>query len=320
VMKCIKVKDMFSSYMENTMARSLSVEFEQHLAKCPQCKAEYDRFCAAVTLLEDIPEVEPPVDFHAKVMERVQQQRRTAPSRVKWWQIDWQHVFTIQVHARAAAMGAAILLLAVMGVQLTPLHSVVGSFFGVQQAPKQPIAERNIELAPRWSPWSRYSAGNSELSISVAAASNNAYDIRLGSRDGESIAYTISGVGKYSGVVATNQDSVVRAKGPAVANLIWRYKGQAHNEYIFLPAKFDPKASSKSLSITMQDTSVRGVLSNIAEKYGVVILASGNINNTIPYAVVQEGNPYDALYSCLEQSGMKSRALADSVYVVEPLK
>ncbi len=110
-MRCARVRDLFSSYLENEMDVPTSVQFEKHLAECNKCQADYDRFTAAVMVLDEVKEVDPPAGLHAAVMAGVEKTRRAVPSPVRWWQIDWQHVFTLRVPARAAAYAAVALVM-----------------------------------------------------------------------------------------------------------------------------------------------------------------------------------------------------------------
>src|SRR5665647_1122912 len=124
-MKCARAQELFSGYLEKTIQPPMGVAFEQHLAECAHCKAEYNRFHATTVVLDELPEVEPPPDMHAVIMARIERARREAPGKVRWLHFDWQSVFTVRVPARALAMGGAMLLVLAMLVQLTPLHTTV---------------------------------------------------------------------------------------------------------------------------------------------------------------------------------------------------
>lgn len=308
------------------MDSPLCMAFEQHLTECPQCKAAYDRFHAAVMMLEEMPEAEPPADFHAAVMARVQRARLTTPAPVRWWRIDWQHVFTVRVPARAAAMGLAVLLVMVMAVQLTPLQSVVGNLIGISHKSSQEPISVGGDLANRWTPWREQVGDDRGLSFQIRPASPGAYDLRIGTESESPLSFAIrAGSKRFAGVVADSQDSVVRLVVPSGASLLvaevsWRHKDRANTELIFMPAEFVRSSGGKRLSITMQNASVREILSRVSREYGVVLLASGDLEKRLTCAVATDRNPKEALYDCLEEAQMTSRALADSVYVVKPLR
>ena len=326
VMKCARAQDLFSNYLESAMDGPLCMAFEQHLAECPRCKAAYDRFHAAVMMLEEMPEAEPPADFHAAVMARVQRARLTTPAPVKWWRIDWQHVFTVRVPARAAAMGLAVLLVMVMAVQLTPLQSVVGNLIGIShKSSREPISVGG-DLANRWTPSGVPVVDDRGLSFDVRPGARGTYDLRIGTESESPLAFKIrAGNKSFAGVVADSQDSVVRlavpqGSDPLIAEVSWRHGNRANTELVFLPAEFVRSSGGKRLSITMQNTSVREVLSRVSREYGVVLLASGDLEKKLTCAVAMDRNPREALYDCLQEARMTSRALADSVYVVKPLR
>lgn len=319
---------MFSSYLEGTMDSPLRVAFEQHLADCPSCKASYDRYHAAVLMLEEWSDVDPPAALHESIMAGVERARVATPKPVKWWRIDWQHVFTIRVPARAAALGVAALLLVTAGVQLTPLGPMVGDLVGIRQrSASTPVTYGNGGYANPWRPaGAGQKAGDTGLSVSVAAVRGGAYDIRLSAMSDKPVAFSIdTGSKTHGGVVARNQDTVIHvavppANGSTAVNLNWRYANTTYEELVLLPAKFDVQSARKTLSFDMQGASVREILRKVSEVYGVVVIASGDLEQRVAYAGVHEGNPKDALYQCLEPVGMKSNAATDSIYVVEPLR
>ncbi len=145
-MKCNRIQEMFSDYMENAMDARSCVEFEQHLTECACCSMDYDRFTQTVTMLDEMPEVEPPADFHASVMARVERARRTAPRPVRWWEIDWQRVFTIRVPARAVAMGLTLVLLMVLAVRFTGLSTITAGLFTPQKVSARIVGQGDDQI------------------------------------------------------------------------------------------------------------------------------------------------------------------------------
>lgn len=333
-MRCAKARDLFSSYLEGEMDVAASLLFEQHLAECPKCKAEYDRFNAAVMMLDEMPEVDPPANFHASVMARVEQARGAAPSPVRWWQIDWQHVFTIRVPARAAAFVAAALVMVGVLVQVTPVGTGVMNLLGLQKASDTLVTETQTATAPPWQLKSGdavYDMSGSGLLISVTSrvdASPRTYALRLQARSDEPVAFTVrAGSDKYAGLVVRNQDSTIRVSVPASKELVtaqvkWHYKGESYSQSVYLPQNFNPGAHAKRLSMRFDNMAVGDLLSSIARQYGVVILASGDMEKIVPLAVVQSSSPSEALYCSVENPdvNMKQRVLAPSIYIVEPVK
>ena len=326
-MKCNKVREMFSGYLENALDDKTLAAFEQHLAECGSCKTAYQHFNAAVVMLDEMPEVEPPAGFHASVMTRVEQLRRTSASPVRWWQIDWQQVFTIRVPARAAAVACAALVLMAMVVRLTPVGTGVMSLFGIQRVTKNSICT-DPNTIPAWQ-LGDDKIGGGDLRIGVIAdvgVRGSVYSLRFETKSNKPLDFEVkAGDESYSGSVVHNQVSVIEVPvvGAAVtAEVTWRGGGRGHTELAFLPSRFDLKAGAKKLSLQFTHRSVRDMLATISQKYGVVVLASGELSKTVPFAVVESGSPEEALYYGVEMTSanMKRSTLAPSVYIVEPAR
>ncbi|MCL5103138.1 MAG: zf-HC2 domain-containing protein [Armatimonadetes bacterium] len=329
-MKCARALDLFSSYAENAIEPPLRVVFEQHLAECSECRAEYEKFNATVMMLEEMPMVGTPAGFHAAVMARVEQARRATPSPVRWWHLDWERVFTVRVPARAVALGMAVLLLMVLVVQLTPVTSVVANFFGVPQPGMKNTIGTGDQAPKPYSAVSNWAVSGLSINVGVgtAAGSQTSYTLRLETKSSEAIAFSVSmvtgeasGELESSGYVARSQPAVVpvyvdRAGRPAVARVDWQYKDRKYSEFVFLPSTFAAEALVKSFSLS--DASVFRVLSTISETYGIVILATGDMTKRIGYAGVENQMPSDALYNAVRSTGLKWHAVGQSVYMVEP--
>ena len=311
--------------MENAMDGNLSAKVDEHLTACASCREAYERFNATVMMLDEIPEVNPPADFHASVMARVERTRRRVPETVRWWRIDWQHVFTIRVPARAAVVGLAVVLLFAMAFQLfPPLRGGIAIFFGLQRPSAAPI-HAIPEGAPRgWLPWNSNAKDHSGLLIDIAADRGKVYSIRLGTKGDRIIGFGVKAAGNsYSGFVGASRDTIVKVPAPpagsvAEAEITWSDIEQDRVEHILLPAKLEPGTSPRSF--TMQNVRVEDVLRKVCREYGVAIIASGDLKKPVSYAQVDRGTPYDALYYCLESVGMKARALSSTVFAVEPVR
>ncbi len=322
-MKCGKIRELFSSYLESAMDGRQSAEFEEHLAGCADCRAAYERVNATVMMLEEIPEVEPPADFHATVMARVQEARRAAPQPVRWWAIDWQRVFTIRVPARAAALGIAAVLLAAMVVQFTPLGGTVANLFGIaKQGPQQQVIG-DQDNPRQWGPWTPKPKTQAGLQIIIRMEDANTYAIALGAASNDAIAYTLSVDGdSYSRTVKANEKWVVTMPAPksgvTVAKVVWRFQDLNREAQVFLPAEISRKEMPRSLSV--EETNVQDLLQRLAQEYGIAIIASGYLQVKVPGGQIKDSSAGDALYYFLEGSGMRMTALSQSVYAVEPIR
>lgn len=347
-MKCAKAQELFSGYLEKTIQPPMGVAFEQHLAECARCKATYDRFHATAVVLDELPLLEPPPDLHAVIMARVQQARRAAPSRVSWLRLDWQSVFTLRVPAKALAMGAALLLIFVMLVQLTPLHSIVKAYtaglFGIQRYTKHLPDDTGVghKLMPsgvKTESGAKYADVGDGLMIRVSVDSSNdaatVYVIRLRARDDQSIPFQVSLLPDSSLVRAGHVTNVVNAgtvvgdreaavpvvitqpsssRKTKVALVVWKSEGRSFSEYVFMPSAFGLVAKGASLSMT--DAGVCDLLSRFSSDYGVVILAPGDVVARSASVAVDASTADEAMSVAMRQAGLSCRSLGSSIYSV----
>jgi hypothetical protein len=322
-MKCARALELFSSYAENAMEPPLRVALEQHLAECPLCKADYERFNATVMMLEETPEVEPPAGFHAAVMARVERSRRTAPRKVKWWSLDWQRVFTVRVPARALAAGVALILAGVAVVQLAPMQTIGAYLPGIHRTVDNPVGINDSEAPVPKPPTGDVCYGIPDSGVSICvdvqAADRGRYTLTVSSQSAEAVAFSVytdsHTTPDSSGYVAREQPAVVPLSA-GVARVEWEYEGRPYVEYAFMPSNFTAVAAGKSLSVS--NTSLGEALGSISQTYGVVVLASGNMERKIQYLDVTDGTPSDALYEVARETGLKWSAIGTSIYLVQP--
>jgi len=341
-MKCTKAQELFSSYLENTIQPPMGVALEQHLAECDRCKAEYGRFHATTVVLDELSEVEPPADLHAMIMARVEEARRTAPSRVKWWNFDWQSAFTVRVPAKAIA-GAAAAVLAFIGLaQFGPLHTMTASFFGGQRAVSHPVDDTAV---PGPLPigfktdFGQYVAVGAGLSIGVRvdsrSDSSTVYMMRLQTSSKTPVQLQVSLMSSkafrldegaeadqlYKGTVSRDREAVVPVpvtqsggnRGADVAVVKWVTDSGTKTEYVFLPCVLG-SASHSTRSATGSPAFVLNVLS---ADYGAVILAPGSLKDTDESVAVSGRTAFQAISHAGRQAGMSVESLGSSIYVVK---
>lgn len=329
-MKCARAQELFSSYMENTMEPPLRVAFEGHLAECADCNASYEKFNATMMMLEELPEVEVPASFHAAVMARVEQSKRVAPEPVKWWHLDWQHVFTVRVPARGLAMGMAVLLLMVMTMQLSPLHSITagllpsttkGATTGINDANAPKIPSHNL---------GKQSGLSILVDTSAIGTAQNNYSLRFQADGREAIKFEVfilpagtvtadaPGTPYYSGFVSDKQDVVLGIAGgqPTIMRVECKQSGREFKEYLFMPSQLSAAATSKDFSV--DNVTTYDALRQLSEAYGVVILASGDLSKTVSTGSGVVKDRENALYDIVRPVGLNSHGVAPSVYMVEP--
>jgi hypothetical protein len=89
-MKCDKAQEFFSDYIETTLDRPMTVALEAHLNGCDSCSADMASLRSMWTVLDKVPQVEPPADFVWKTTTRLQneflnRQEAQQAQPVAWW-------------------------------------------------------------------------------------------------------------------------------------------------------------------------------------------------------------------------------------------
>src|SRR5437867_603059 len=89
-MKCDKAQEFFSDYIESTLDRPMTVALESHLSGCETCTADVASLRGLFTVLDKVPQVEPPADFVWRTTTRLQNEtlNRREAERAKplpWW-------------------------------------------------------------------------------------------------------------------------------------------------------------------------------------------------------------------------------------------
>lgn len=310
-MRCAKARNWFSSYLENELDLSARMKFEEHLAGCSDCKLAYERFNAAVVTLAEVPEVDPPADFHERVMARVRQARCVTPMPVKWWQIDWQHVFTIRVPARSAALALAVILVFAVGTRFTPLGTVVWNGLTTVFQRIAPMQTELPDTAPPIDSLVAYDDKSPGLSVGVKRSAESgaaSYDLLLKTQSVTPVEYSVVADGTdFRGNVSRNRKTSIdvpadESKDVQVVQVTWKYDGRRYAKRVFLPRDLDVNAYLKKHTVDFTNKTVFGILRTVARDYGVVLIASGNLNQAVPSGGVVSGTPQEALYHGLAES------------------
>ncbi|MBW1806833.1 MAG: zf-HC2 domain-containing protein [Deltaproteobacteria bacterium] len=65
-----QVKSLLSEYLEQNLQTDVQQQIEEHLSVCPECKNEFELLRQALTLVQQLPRVEAPADFPARIKRR----------------------------------------------------------------------------------------------------------------------------------------------------------------------------------------------------------------------------------------------------------
>jgi len=87
-MNCDTAKDYIMKYFDGEMNEAEELQFREHLKHCGSCRDEFNCMKAIFTTLENSTEIEPPDDFEARVMEKVnaiEERRREKSAKMIVW-------------------------------------------------------------------------------------------------------------------------------------------------------------------------------------------------------------------------------------------
>jgi len=336
-MKCQKVRNLFSGYLERTLPGDVRSVVEQHFADCEQCRDLFHVFSSAVSLMERAPELEPPAGLRSAVMAHIDEIRQARPRRVKWWQIDWEKVFTIRVSARSAVIGLALCFAAVLAAQLSPYHSVTAGFFPRSKTTEIMWGQNTggVRIAGPWSPTMESetlsSSGLNVLIVPDGSVSVSSYSVVLsisGKELTDCSVYLLGADGNerdtvFSGKFSDErQKSVVKiqadpGEAPTLAQIRWEIGGRRHTQLLVLPAHFN-QPKTMGADVWKGKMMVRDVLRLISERFGVVFQASGNLDQNVALSMVEPQTTNEALYNSLLRANFKWDVTGSKVYRVEP--
>jgi hypothetical protein len=140
-MKCDKAQEFFSDYIENTLDRPMTVALESHLGGCESCRADVASLRSMWTVLDQVPQVEPPADFVWQVTSRLQNEhlnrKEAERARPLPW---WKRLTPVQSFSYSAIAALLAVGLAVRTVNPQALPNAItwgGSLLG-NRAPEPP--------------------------------------------------------------------------------------------------------------------------------------------------------------------------------------
>lgn len=70
-MQCNEISGLMMKYLDGDISETELKALEKHNLSCISCNNEFEALKKAVSLVEALPDIDPPYDFEAKVMERI---------------------------------------------------------------------------------------------------------------------------------------------------------------------------------------------------------------------------------------------------------
>ena len=130
-MECEKVRDRFSSFLENELDPLEEKIVKEHLASCSDCQKDLQQFTKTIRWIHSVKEVEVPDGFLSEIYKKMEERKREAPpieeTRWKWF----RHPFPLKLPVQAVAMVAIVFLV----LYLTKIMPV--------ETPRQKVAEHS---------------------------------------------------------------------------------------------------------------------------------------------------------------------------------
>ncbi len=109
-MECEKVRDRFSSLLENELDPLEEKIVRDHLASCSDCQKNLQQFDKTIRWLHSVKEVEVPDGFLSEIYKKMEERKRKVPlseeTRWKWF----RHPFPLRLPVQAVAMVAIVFL------------------------------------------------------------------------------------------------------------------------------------------------------------------------------------------------------------------
>ena len=326
-MKPERAQELYSEYAEGTLTPALRQAMEQHFDADPAARADYAQFSQMYALLEQPlgEEVEAPLGFRAKILERAAEQqahqettlsRRTGGLFGGW--------FAPPAHRRATG-GALMALAAVVigGVLVThPGKGVVApSSFGPLPA-ASPLASGIVQGVDLQS-GTDYHVFHLHLPLNVTSATVNAYVVTATEQITDS-SHLADAIPAVTGHHLTNAQSLQIPIAPAqtppagsTLNLLAQYQPDAANQPAGAEAVFTPFGAADPAAPAPVNTGFLDGMQAVASHYGATVIVDVTSAPTQPVTADFSGaDPNAPLTSMAASAGYTVQKTADNTYYV----
>ena len=325
-MKPERAQELYSEYAEGTLTPALRQALEQHFDADPAARADYAQFAQIFGLLAQPAgqEIEVPLGFRAKVLERVaaqQEQREAAPRAAGW--LGW---FTPPAHRRATG-GALIALAAVVIGGVVVMHptspnslgSETGNIIGLPPASTVSGLVQSVDMQPG----TNYHVFHLHLPSGVAAATVNAYVITATEQITDP-AHLIDATPAMTGHHLTSDQGLQIPIAPAevppagsTLNLLADFKPDAAGQQAGSEAVFTPYGAPDPAVPAPTNTNFLDGMQAVAAHYGATVVV--DVTSTPTQAVTADfsgADPAVPLADMANAAKYTVRKIADNTYYV----
>ncbi len=291
-MKCDRVLETFSGYLEGTIEPPLALAVRSHLKECADCRDAYEAFQITWNALESAPMVEMPLGLHERIMAGV---REAVPERKSFFGLDYANLFNFRVPVRAFAVAATAVIIAVMFA------------FTLPQGPPKDAQQPTIAGVLPWDAPVTMVKVRPGLRITVErehpSHETTVYRVILKPAEGVQIiqpaVYVIPkwdgrpdqleiGVPIFHRGIKQDDSAVVPvviehsqfSQEAITLYISWTHKGEPFSSLVFLPTQKFGQPLDES-SVGRGTVGVFQAMKIISARYAAVIIASGDMNEKV---------------------------------------
>jgi hypothetical protein len=207
-MQCDHAQELFSDYVTGEIDRALTVSIENHLSVCKDCRETVEDLRRAWAMLDQMPVVEPPPQFHANLMSRLaeaQVQAEVARPSAGW---DWRTLF----RPRALAFAATILILLMASAEVVQTQRAALGPLGWVMNLFRPAPNLLQTARAEWIPDPMTGGGVLTVylkakPISVIAPTRYSYSLSLDTQHTET--FVGDAVSKHEGEISSEKETTV---------------------------------------------------------------------------------------------------------------
>jgi hypothetical protein len=329
-MKPERAQELYSEYTEQSLTPAMRQALEQHFDADPAARADYDQFSQVFALLEQPQgeELEAPLGFRAKILERAaeQQARRetTVTHRASGFFGGW---FAPPAHRRATGgILAALAVVVIGGVVVTnqrgvpPGRQEQGSFVGsLPTISTVSGIVQNVDMQSG----TNYHVFHLHLPSDVTAATVNAYVITATEQitDPSHLSEaTPAMIGRHLTNNQGLQIPIAPAQTPpdgSTLNLLAQYQPDAANQPAGAEAVFTPYGAADPAISAPVNTSFLDGMQAVASHYGVTVIVDVTSAPTQPAtADFSSADPLAPLTSMANAADYTVQKTGDNTYYV----
>jgi anti-sigma factor RsiW len=173
MMKCKECREQLSAYLDKELQERQRLAFELHVQTCQDCAALVDSTRRAVHALADMPAVEPPPDFIARLNQRLDREDERRSTRKSWFPLPWSYLL------RGAATVAVVCIAVVLVSKFREIPVPAGQ--SVRQATAPAQADKSQAAGPAPAPAAR--SGGAHVAKLAAPRASQAGVVKAESKE-----------------------------------------------------------------------------------------------------------------------------------------